>query len=297
MKLKNPKLMIACAAGGVVFLSGFMYSILHTGPNHTPTANSGNSGNAIANYDYQSGDTNTEVLDTVAANQKILEADNKALASKNSKLEQQLQQGEASQVAAIKGSLEQQLNQIKNSLQSEASRPHDVGGNQSNPNAGYDINGSNGNTPSSDSLSQSGVIGTVQDIRSAFGSSTPTTSTNRVAAVYAAAEQSNAAPSLPSDNQAQDQANKTKLMYSIPDGATIGSIYMMTATLAEVPVSGRLIAPAWPFKAIIGRQDLAGTNGHMLPSQIAGAIIQGHAVGNMGLGCANLYVEIGRAHV
>jgi len=80
-------------------------------------------------------------------------------------------------------------------------------------------------------------------------------------------------------------------MYSIPDGATIGSIYMMTATLAEVPVSGRLIAPAWPFKAIIGRQDLAGTNGHMLPSQIAGAIIQGHAVGNMGLGCANLYVD------
>lgn len=290
MKIKNPKLMIACSIGGAFLFTGFIYSIMHT-TSSSQTNPQSNTGNAIASYDYQSGDTNTEVLNTVVANQKSLEASNKALAAKNEQLEQQLQQGQATQIDSIKGTLADQLASIKNSLQAQIDGQHNAlnSGSPSNPNAGYAINGAGNNN--SVSTGQSGVIGTVEDISSAF-TAPASPQSNSVAAVYAAAnggsQQQNAAPSLPSDSQPQ---NQPQLMYSIPDGATIGSVYMMTATLAEVPVSGRLIAPAWPFKAIIGRQDLMGTNSQMLPSQIAGAIIQGHAVGNMGLGCANLYVD------
>lgn len=290
MKQKNPKLMIALGVGGVILFTGFVYGFFHTGGSSANSNTQSNNPNAVQAFDLESGDTNTEVLNTVVAQQKSLEASNAALASKNQQLEQQAAQGDTTQMDAIKGSLADQLASIKNNLQSEIDAQHNSLANPNNPsNSGYAINGSS--NPSFDNVTPGGVIGTIQDISGAFVAPAVPGSTNSVAAIYAAANtqnQTTTAPNLPSDTQAQSQLQP---MYNIPDGATIGSIYMMTATLAEVPVSGRLIAPAWPFKAIVGRQDLMGTNSQMLPSQIAGAIIQGHAVGNMGLGCANLYVD------
>lgn len=294
MKPKNPKLIIGLAAVGIVLFAGFIYSISHT---PSPKQQGVNNPNSVANYELESGDTNTEVLRTVVANQKEESQQNQKQEQELQKQQQEIQSGEFQKISQIKSSLTEQINQIKDSLQSEINTQHQAlnsGENNSTSNAGYTFNGEN----SSGGSNSSGMIGTINDISQAFASVTASQgSDNRVAAVYSSNadnnQQSQGAPSLPSDgsNQSQAQSAKPKLMYAIPDGSTIGNVYMMTATLAEVPVSGRLIAPAWPFKAIIGRQDLMATNGQMLPDQIAGAIIQGHAIGNMGLGCATMYVD------
>ncbi len=294
MKQKNPKLMIALAALGVVVFFGFVYEISHSSPSQA-TATQTTNPNSVSNYDLESGDTNTEVLNTVVANQKQLEADNQALTTKNQQLEQQAQLNESQQMNQVKSSLTEQLNELASELNNQRSSLNSADHtSQANQNAGYAINGGS----AFNSLAQpgGGVIGTIDDISQAFASpATQGGGNNSVSAIYGTnqsqQQNSSVAPSLPSDNSNSQSQNQPKLMYSIPDGSTIGSVYMMTATLAEVPVSGRLVAPAWPFKAIVGRDDLMGTNSQMLPPQIAGAIIQGHAIGNMGLGCANLYVD------
>lgn len=287
MKQKNPKLMIALTGLGLVVFLGFVYSISHHGNSGTTAVKQVANPNTVSAYDLQSGDTNTEVLNTVVANQK-------KLAQKNAELEQEVQKGQAQQIGAVKNSFTDQLNAIKDQLQAEINTQKsalsgNANNNNSQNNVGYFVNGGSG----SFGISQqpSGVIGTVGDISQAFSQSViqgTQNIQNNVAAVYAQDQAKANGAVTTVDTQKQNQPT---LMYSIPDGSTIGSVYMMTATLAEVPVSGRLIAPAWPFKAIIGSQDLMGTNGQMLPSQISGAIIQGHAVGNMGQKCANLYVD------
>lgn len=286
MKQKNPKLMLTLAGLGMGAFIVCLIAFTHGG-NVQATAKNTNS-SSVTSYDLESGDTNTEVLNTVVANQKRLEQRNDVLAAKNEQLEAASQQQSTQQISQVKGTLTDQLDQLRDELQSQLSNQKSALSNSPAPsaNSGYAINGSA--APAMGVDSSGGVIGTVADISQDFVAPVAP-GANSVSAIYANQNQT-AAPVLPSDANPQTQ-NPLKPMYNIPDGATIGSIYMMTATLAEVPVSGRLIAPAWPFKAMIGRQDLMGTNSQMLPSQIAGAIIQGHAVGNMGLGCANLYVD------
>lgn len=286
MKQKNPKLMIALAGLGVAVFLGFVYSMSHSGSSGAAASKQSNNSNSMAAYDFQSGDTNTEVLNTVVANQK-------KLAQKNAELEQEVQKGQAQQIGAVKNTFTDQLNAIKDQLQNEINTQRNTlagntssnsNANNSQNNAGYFVNG--GSSSFGSSQQPGGVIGTIDDISQAFSQPISQNAAGNITAVYNQANSSNTAATTSSQKQ-----NQPTLMYSIPDGSTIGSVYMMTATLAEVPVSGRLIAPAWPFKAIIGSQDLMGTNGQMLPSQISGAIIQGHAVGNMGQRCANLYVD------
>lgn len=286
MKQKNPKLMLALAGLGVGAFIVCLIAFTHGG-NVQATAKNTNS-SSVTSYDLESGDTNTEVLNTVVANQKKLEQRNDVLAAKNEQLEAANQQQATQQISQVKGTLTDQLDQLRDELQSQLSNQKSALSNSPAPsaNSGYAINGSA--APAMGVDTSGGMIGTVADISQDFVAPVAP-GANSVSAIYANQNQTTA-PVLPSDANPQTQ-NPLKPMYNIPDGATIGSIYMMTATLAEVPVSGRLIAPAWPFKAMIGRQDLMGTNSQMLPSQIAGAIIQGHAVGNMGLGCANLYVD------
>jgi integrating conjugative element protein (TIGR03752 family) len=67
-------------------------------------------------------------------------------------------------------------------------------------------------------------------------------------------------------------------------------VYLMSAIIAEVPVSNKLLEPAFPFKAIIGKHDLMAANGAHLPSDIAGAVVSGYSVGNMTMSCARSYV-------
>lgn len=305
MKPKNPKLMIALGSLGMFVFLGFVFSLMHSGGGREPAANQGGNPNAIAAYDYQSGDTNTEVLDTVVANQKKLEESNAALSAQNVALEKAQTQNDSQNINQVKSSLTSQLDSVVTQLQSEMSAQHGALASSTSTQqntAGYVINGEgvSGGGSGLSAQGSGGVIGSVDDISQVFVSATAgnagngkTNFGNNIAAVYGngvSSAQKNQAPALPSD-VSRDQKKQPTLMYAIPDGSTIGSVHMMTATLAEVPVSGRLIAPAWPFKAIVGDKNLMGTNGHMLPNQIAGAIIQGHAIGNMGLGCATLYVD------
>lgn len=78
--------------------------------------------------------------------------------------------------------------------------------------------------------------------------------------------------------------------YTLPAGSTLMQVHLMTALIGEVPVSGHLLAPAFPFKAIVGKRQLLAANGWHLPPALQGMIVQGYSVGNMTLSCTRAYV-------
>jgi integrating conjugative element protein (TIGR03752 family) len=152
---------------------------------------------------------------------------------------------------------------------------------QSNKQKGFEINGAetwNNND------SKPRVITTVTDLSTDMNDNEKN---NQITET-----ETNSTPALPSD--AKDKVNNQKEnitpYYTIPANSTLNHVKLMTSIIGEVPVSGKLVAPAFPFKAIIGKKELYAANGISLPTDLAGTVIQGYSVGNMTLSCARIYV-------
>lgn len=87
------------------------------------------------------------------------------------------------------------------------------------------------------------------------------------------------------------QPSKPELIpyFTIPENATLGRSVAMTTLVGRVPVDGRVQDPM-QFKLVIGRNNLAAS-GQFVPDDIAGAIISGIAVGDMGLSCTEGLIQ------
>jgi len=72
--------------------------------------------------------------------------------------------------------------------------------------------------------------------------------------------------------------------FTIPENSTLVGAKAMTSLIGRVPVNGRVTDPM-QFKAVVGSDNLAA-NGFELPSDIAGMIVTGIAIGDMTLSCS-----------
>ncbi len=85
--------------------------------------------------------------------------------------------------------------------------------------------------------------------------------------------------------QAAAQRSKEDIPYfTLPENATLSGVTAMTSIIGRVPIDGRVTDPM-QFKAVIGRDNLAA-NGFELPTDIAGMIVTGVAIGDMALSCS-----------
>ncbi|SFN78735.1 TIGR03752 family integrating conjugative element protein [Xenorhabdus japonica] len=73
-----------------------------------------------------------------------------------------------------------------------------------------------------------------------------------------------------------------KLVYTLPENATLVGSQAMTALLGRVPVNGTVTDP-YPFKILIGKNNLTA-NGIELP-EVEGAVVSGSASGDWTLAC------------
>lgn len=90
-------------------------------------------------------------------------------------------------------------------------------------------------------------------------------------------QKNNAVP----NTESKPKSSRTPF-YTIPDNSTLVGATAMTALLGRVPINGT-VTDAYPFKAIIGRDNLMA-NGIDLPD-VEGAIVSGTASGDWTLSC------------
>ena len=228
-------------------------------------------------YDVASADTNNETLRTLIAGQQRLERENKDLREKNSdltkkqtdvfqkKFDEEKVQLE-SQFSNEKNKLMEQIKKVSNSDQ----RSHDK---ESSSDA-YELNASDNNIGDVGDMSQINI--------SLDGKSKP------ILKKFAPGD--NGKPALPSPYDNAQEKDKTEKFYTIPSNSTLAKTILMTNIIGEVPVMGKLIEPAMPFKAIIAKKDLLASNGMKLPNDLGGIVVSGYSVGNMSLSCARMYV-------
>ena len=80
-----------------------------------------------------------------------------------------------------------------------------------------------------------------------------------------------------------------KPFYTIPENATLLGATAMTALIGRVPVDGQVTDPM-QFKLLLGPENLAA-NGHVLPSNLAGVVVSGVAIGDMALSCTEGLIQ------
>ncbi len=88
--------------------------------------------------------------------------------------------------------------------------------------------------------------------------------------------------SAPHWNPIQTVVAETKThipYYTIPAGADLGHVTLLSALIGEVPSEGKLMQPLFPFSAVINRGDLMAANGIPLTDELAGMKISGYAIG------------------
>lgn len=231
------------------------------------------------------GDTNTEVLRTVVANQRSLQKQNEKLQEENKKLKQSGIENFQDKLLEIKSTLQEQIAGQKKAIAelqthlfqdaNSKNEKEEVAKATFSPN-GWDVK-------------EPQVIHEIPDLSTSRDAMDAPLST-----VIEANPKNNSPPRLPSDEhlkEKQEVLPPQKIpYYTIPANSTLNHVVLMTSIIAEVPVSGHLIAPAFPFKAIIGRKDLFAANGHSVPREIAGIVMEGYSIGNMTMSCARPYV-------
>jgi len=286
--MHKPKLLIFI--GGCSLLLITAISCFHSSPSHNkPPAN-----HKEKIFDVASGDTNNEVLKTIVANQQKLQAANRELTAQNTKLRSQGMTNLQNIIKQTTAKLNRQLTQTKQTLEAE------INNRLANKNV-YQLTKQEQEQEQEKSriekpgiekeksekeLKQISMIGKVQDL-----AQPPATSDKTDIAVSTADQP----PQLPSDlsdttNNEQKNQQKSIAYYTIPANSTLNNTVLMSSIIAEVPVAGHLLAPAFPFKAIIGSKELFAANGVSLPKNIAGMVLEGYSVGNMTLSCAQAYV-------
>lgn len=295
MMQKNPKLLVILGIFCLLLIIGLIWS-----GHHTSSKSQGAISSQQLIKDKASGDNENEVLRTVLANQEALKTQNKELETENEALKTKGMQNVQTMIQASKQDIEQQLDKMKSSFDSDiSSQKKDISHlktsfsqNESQDKSGYTINGDSWNVTENDGKTH--IIGTVNDLSNGISGSA-TSHSNSSETTDNSAEP----PTLPSDLEkkndnatalSDDQKNTITPFYTIPANSTLNHVKLMTAIIGEVPVSGKLLAPAFPFKAIIGKKELYAANGISIPEDLAGTVIQGYSVGNMTLSCARIYV-------
>lgn len=274
---KNPKILMVFA---VIILTGVVGLFIlggGKGRQHPPSSN-----NKQDIYDVASGDTNNETLRTLIAGQQRLEKENKDLREQNNDLTKKGLSVYQQKFEEEKNALNAQFSNEKSKLfqQIKLANKADKAVSRSDK---YHLNGQGTVNPSkiqaigdiSDMSQQNAVLdgsGTQKDMRSAASN--------------------NSKPNLPSHytGGSSENGSDNQSFYTIPSNATLAKTTLMTNIIGEVPVSGKLVEPAMPFKGIIGKKDLLASNGMKLPEDLGGIVISGYSVGNMSLSCARMYV-------
>ena len=274
--MNKPALLIG---GGVVVIT--IMGGLFIGSSKTGTAPGYQKRSA---YDVPDGDTNNEVMrDLIAQNKEIRQqlkssesARKQAIKEQDAKSTEQYNDAVSkfkTMLTASQDKLSHALGNIqKSDALSKIKRTEHPSGSK------YDVGGGEGSTTNR--------IGLVQDASSQFaakkgenGQASPT----------------NMAPILPSDRRNLGPENRPLAkpkpipFLTLPALSTMTGVNLLTSIIAEVPVNGSLLAPAWPWKAVVSRKYMFSANNQPLPADIVGAVIGGYSVGNMTMSCANVY--------
>jgi integrating conjugative element protein (TIGR03752 family) len=289
---KNPKMLIIIGGFSLFLIIGLFWMTAKKSPQKA--ANSSNSSNQQQKklFDVASGDTNNEVLRTILAKQQKIENDNQKLQQENAKLKsqgfkslqdelQKMQSTVSQKFSQFKSTVDQrftgqkrELDQVKGKVTSKFS-----GAQNSQNNSQFELNGA-------ETDGKNHVIGNVPDLTASLH----TSNTESVADNTANDKEDQSTPKLPSETASSDRDDKPIPYYTVPANSTLNNVSLMSSIIGEVPVSGKLVAPAFPFKAIVGKKDLLAANGLTLPSDLAGMVLEGYSVGNMTMSCARAYV-------
>jgi integrating conjugative element protein (TIGR03752 family) len=239
-------------------------------------------------WDIASGDTNTEVLRTVVANQHALQKQNEKLQAENNQLKKTGVQSMKDAIKEATANLESKMQETKSSLEDQISGQKRTIENleksvspKSTTIDGYSLNNDDSAT----------AIGNVPDLSHVNTINNQKRITSNFSSKFTHLEEVKKITSVENNNDdRKGKKQKGIPYYTIPANSTLNHVAMMTSIIAEVPVSGHLISPAFPFKAIIGRKDLFAANGFSVPAEIAGIVVEGYSIGNMTMSCARPYV-------
>jgi integrating conjugative element protein (TIGR03752 family) len=297
-----PKMLLVVGGFCLLMIAGFLWS-LHEAPKPAyllpPTQKS-------FSKDSASSDTNTEVLRTVVANQRSLQKQNEKLQDENKKIKQSGIENLQSTILKATATLENKLLQTKSSLQeqivgqnktitelqmrlSHRANERSEKSERNEKNGKLMMTSPSALNDNAEGANETQVINAVPDL------SAPQEAMDVSGSALMQSEHKiSPPPVLPSNEKLKENpeilSQKKIPYYTIPANSTLNHVVLMTSIIAEVPVGGHLIAPAFPFKAIIGRKDLFSANGYSLPKEIAGIVMEGYSVGNMTMSCARPYV-------
>lgn len=128
-------------------------------------------------------------------------------------------------------------------------------------------------------------MGYVAHVDPARGSGAVAT-TRFVRTTQASGDAATAGPAGPATQAARAAAQKAEdtPFFTLPENSTLAGVTAMTSLIGRVPIDGRVTDPM-QFKAMVGRDNLAAS-GWELPSDIAGMIVTGVAIGDMALSCS-----------
>jgi len=280
-----PKMLVMCLVVTGVVIAGFFWISVQS--RHDEAAAKAKAASAPKPFDVASGDTNNEVLKGIVARQRQLAKTNATLAEKNRQLQSQVNAHQQQAMAGLQQSLESEIQQKTKALEAQIHQAaHSASPTaEAAPKTGQYAVGANKADKGSDAM-----IVSAPDL-SAVG--TLSGGAHRLSPSHTG----NTAPRLPSQRSeaaaSPQKPAKPRSYYTIPDGATVGNVSLLSPLIGEVPISGQLAAPAFPFKAIISRKEtekMFAANGVPLPVGLTGTILQGYSVGGMSLGCARAYV-------
>ena len=290
---QNPKLLIIVGVICLVLIVGVLW--MHNHGVSGQVRHHANGKQDHQAFDVASGDTNNEVLKGIVARQKALQQSNAQLQAENEALERKAQTAQKSALATAKSHFQQELQSLRqgieqhfnSQLQTVQSKLQQQ--EQSHASNSYQVQSPGGQG------GPSHEIGTVGDISSGFISDKDKSDFNHYGQDmrHGMDQAKQSLSSLPSDAQYTAKKKVDIPYYTVPDGATAANAALLTPLIAEVPVSGQLQAPAYPFKAIVSDQDVDDmftANGMPIPPGISGIVLQGYSVGSMSLGCARAYV-------
>ncbi|MCE3237406.1 MAG: uncharacterized protein K0R24_387 [Gammaproteobacteria bacterium] len=276
-----PKMLLVVGVFCLLLLGGFFWSF-HESPKSDPVS-------PVMKKSFLKesalGDTNTEVLRTVVANQRSLQKQNEKLQEENKKLKQSGIEKFQDKLLEIKSTLQEQIAAQKKAIaELQTHIPYDT----PHKNEKGEITTEAFNSMDA-TTKEPEVIHEIPDL-----SVSRDTLDDPLSRVVETNHKKNLPPILPSDERLKEKKEVLPPQkipyYTIPANSTLNHVVLMTSLIAEVPVGGRLIAPAFPFKAIIGRKDLFAANGHSVPREIAGIVMEGYSIGNMTMSCARPYV-------
>ena len=254
-----PKALIAVFVVILFILFGYVWQ-------KTVTYNDSNSTKTLIPQDTASGDTNNDLLRSVLERQN----DNEKTVIEFKEQINLLKQSKETIQAQTNGMLDK-LKNYMDEIKDYSHLKNDTTDNKSTTGELQNLN------------TESTLITEIKDISNKLLSKNSNSNNPVIASIPADA--------LGLSNKTAVSDKKESIAYiTIPKSSTLADVKLMTSLIAEVPVAGKLLTPAFPFKAIVGRKDLLTANGINIPQAASGIVLEGYSIGDMSLGCARGYI-------